>query len=75
MQNRKEKWLAFALIMPSIIAVGIFVYGFIGWTTRVSFSAWRGMTPDYTFINDRGRVPGPGCSAGSASDLSTLRPG
>jgi glucose/mannose transport system permease protein len=50
MQGKKEKWLSFLLVVPSIIAVGIFVYGFIGWTTRVSFSAWRGMTPDYTFV-------------------------
>lgn len=50
MQDKKEKWLAFAMILPSIIAVAIFVYGFIGWTTRVSFSAWQGMSPDYTFV-------------------------
>lgn len=50
MQDRKEKGFAFLMVLPSIIAVGIFVYGFIGWTTRVSFSAWRGMVPDYTFV-------------------------
>ncbi len=50
MQDRKEKRFAFLMVLPSIIAVGIFVYGFIGWTTRVSFSAWRGMNPDYTFV-------------------------
>jgi len=50
MQDRKEKRLAFLMVLPSIIAVGIFVYGFIGWTTRVSFSAWRGMTPNYAFV-------------------------
>ena len=50
MRNRKEKWLAFLMVCPSIIAVAIFVYGFIGWTTRVSFSAWQGMTPDYSFV-------------------------
>lgn len=38
------------MVLPSIIAVAIFVYVFIGWTTRVSFSAWQGMTPDYTFV-------------------------
>lgn len=50
MQDRKEKRVAFLMVLPSIIAVAIFVYGFIGWTTRVSFSAWRGMIPDYTFV-------------------------
>ena len=33
MRNKKEKWLAFLLVFPSILAVAIFVYGFIGWTT------------------------------------------
>lgn len=56
MQDRKEKWLAFLMVFPSIIAVGIFVYGFIGWTTRVSLSAWRGMTPDYTFVGLRNYI-------------------
>ena len=28
--------LASALLTPSVIAVGIFVYGFIGWSIRVS---------------------------------------
>lgn len=50
MRDKKEKRLAFLMISPSILAVGIFIYGFIGWTTRVSFSAWRGMIPDYTFV-------------------------
>jgi glucose/mannose transport system permease protein len=50
MQDRKEKGFAFLMVLPSIIAVGIFVYGFIGWTTRVSFSAWPGMNADYTFV-------------------------
>jgi glucose/mannose transport system permease protein len=45
MQDRKEKGLAFLMVLPSIIAEGIFLYGLIGWTKRVSFSAWRGMTP------------------------------
>jgi glucose/mannose transport system permease protein len=56
MQNKKEKWLAFLLVFPSIAAVGVFVYGFIGWTTRVSFSAWRGMIPDYTFVKFKNYV-------------------
>lgn len=56
MQDQKEKRLAFFMVLPSIIAVGIFVYGFIGWTTRVSFSAWRGMNPDYTFVGLRNYI-------------------
>ena len=49
MQNHKEKIIAFLMILPSIIAIAIFVYFFIGWTARVSVSAGNSMTPDYTF--------------------------
>ena len=50
---RKDKLYGFLLILPSIIAVGIFVYGFIAWSMRVSFSKWKGLTPDYTFVGLR----------------------
>ena len=46
---RKDKLFGFLLVLPSIIAVGIFVYGFIAWSLRVSLSDWKGLTPDYTF--------------------------
>lgn len=39
-----------ALLLPSAVAIGVFVYGFVGWTVRVSVSQWRGVVPDYTFI-------------------------
>jgi glucose/mannose transport system permease protein len=32
------------------VAVGIFVYGFILWSARVSLSQWKGLTPNYTFV-------------------------
>jgi len=44
-----ETLLAIALLTPSVIAVGIFVYGFIGWSIRVSMSNWKGLMPDYTW--------------------------
>jgi glucose/mannose transport system permease protein len=50
MRFKKEKWLSFLVVSPSILAVGIFVYVFIAWTVRVSFTDWKGMIPDYTFI-------------------------
>lgn len=50
---RKEKLYGFLLVLPSIIAVGIFVYGFIGWSVRVSLSDWVGLTADYTFAGLR----------------------
>jgi glucose/mannose transport system permease protein len=45
-----ETLLSIALLFPSIVAVGIFVYGFIAWSVRVSLSKWKGLTPDYTFV-------------------------
>src|SRR5512146_1511180 len=47
---KNETYLSIALLLPSIIAVAIFVYGFIGWSVRVSFSKWTGLTPDYTWV-------------------------
>ena len=38
------------MVMPSILAVGIFIYGFIGWSVRVSFTNWRGLLPSYEFV-------------------------
>ena len=45
-----EKILSVALLLPSIVAVGIFVYGFIAWSVRVSFSKWKGLNADYTWV-------------------------
>lgn len=44
-----EKIVGFLFVLPSLIAVFIFVYGFIGWTGWVSISNWKqGAQPDYT---------------------------
>jgi glucose/mannose transport system permease protein len=45
-----ETILSISLLLPSIIAVAIFVYGFIGWSVRVSLSRWKGLNPDYTWV-------------------------
>ena len=45
-----ERILSIAMLFPSIVAVGIFVYGFIAWSMRVSFSKWKGLNPDYTWV-------------------------
>ena len=47
---RRERWIGFLILLPSLILVGIFVYGFIAWTLRVSVSSWDGIMPDYTFV-------------------------
>ena len=44
-----ERVISLALIVPSVIAVAVFVYGFIGWSALVSVSEWDTVKPDYTF--------------------------
>lgn len=43
----KDKVLSIVLVAPSIIAILIFVYGFIAWSIRVSVSNWKGLLPNY----------------------------
>ncbi len=54
-QSRRRRfsvrnWWGILWVLPSIIAVMVFVYGFIGWTARVSVSAWKGLLADYTYV-------------------------
>ena len=42
--------VAFLVILPSIIAVAIFVYGFIGWTFFISATDWKSSIVDFTFV-------------------------
>lgn len=53
MLRDKDRYLSILLISPSIIAVLIFVYGFIAWSVRVSLSDWKGLNPDYTWAGLR----------------------
>ena len=50
MHRDKDRYLSIILISPSILAVLIFVYGFIAWSVRVSMSSWKGLSPDYTWV-------------------------
>ncbi|MCU0489543.1 MAG: sugar ABC transporter permease [Anaerolineales bacterium] len=50
MFSRRDQISGFLLVLPSLAAVAIFVYGFILWSVRVSMSQWKGLTPDYTFV-------------------------
>ncbi|HWH23382.1 MAG TPA: sugar ABC transporter permease [Candidatus Limnocylindria bacterium] len=45
----RRHWVPVAMLSPSIVLIGIFVYGFIGWSLRVSMSEWQGLMPDYTW--------------------------
>ncbi len=53
LQMNRDRLIGIALVSPSIVAIAIFVYGFIGWSVRVSLSNWTGMMPDYTFAGLR----------------------
>src|SRR3990167_6799734 len=45
-----QQAVAVVLIIPSVIAIGVFVYGFIGWSAVVSVSEWDSVRPDYTYV-------------------------
>jgi glucose/mannose transport system permease protein len=42
--------LAVLVILPSIIAVAVFIYGFIAWTFYISATDWKSSVPDFTFV-------------------------
>ncbi|MCB1152599.1 sugar ABC transporter permease, partial [bacterium] len=46
-QAGSETRLTLALLIPSLIGVAVFVYGFIAWTGYISLTDWRGLLPDY----------------------------
>jgi glucose/mannose transport system permease protein len=50
--KKKRKWSwdktwAWITLLPSIVAVLIFVYGFIGWTGYISLTRWNSFVPDF----------------------------
>jgi len=47
--RRFERYLPILLLLPSILAMGIFVYGFIAWTGWVSVSNWTTFVRDLSF--------------------------
>jgi glucose/mannose transport system permease protein len=50
MRVSQYRFLSIAFILPSVLAIAIFIYGFIGWSARVSLSAWQGLLPDFTWV-------------------------
>lgn len=53
---RSDRAISLLLLLPSVVAVGIFVYGFIAWTGWVSLSAWDGLRPDFSLVGLRNYV-------------------
>jgi glucose/mannose transport system permease protein len=47
---RRDRLIAAAMVSPSVLLVGIFVYGFIAWSLRVSMSDFQGLLPSYNFV-------------------------
>lgn len=47
---RRDRLIAFLMLLPSLVAIAIFVYGFIGYTGYVSLSNYTTSRPDFTFI-------------------------
>ena len=43
----RDRLISLALIAPSILAIAVFVYGFIGWTGFISLTKWADLLPDY----------------------------
>jgi glucose/mannose transport system permease protein len=47
---RGDNLMAILVLLPAIIFVGIFIYGFIFYTFYVSTVKWPTLQPDYTFV-------------------------
>ncbi len=56
MRIRPDRALAALLLLPSVVAVGVFVYGFIAWTAYVALSNWNSFVPDLSFAGARNFV-------------------
>jgi glucose/mannose transport system permease protein len=50
MRLTRDRALSLAFIGPSVLAIGVFVYGLIGWTAYISTVQWATLKPDYTFV-------------------------
>jgi glucose/mannose transport system permease protein len=44
-KTREEKILTFLFILPSVILIAVFVFGFIAWTGWVSLTNWKDVIP------------------------------
>jgi len=44
------------LVAPSLVAIAVFVYGFIGFTAFASLTKWNDLAPDFSFVGLRNYV-------------------
>ncbi len=56
MRSASDRALPFLIVLPSVIAVGVFVYGFIGWTVFASLTNWNTFIPDLSFAGLRNYI-------------------
>ncbi|ABR30680.1 sugar ABC transporter permease [Thermosipho melanesiensis] len=58
--RKKNLIIGISIILPSIIAIAVFVYGFISWTVRTSFSNWNSFSAllrgTYKFVGLRNYI-------------------
>lgn len=47
---RSDKIIAVLVLSPSILAVALFIYSFIGWTFYISLVKWNSQVVDFTFV-------------------------
>jgi glucose/mannose transport system permease protein len=54
--RQRRRWpttdqvIAVLLIAPSLAAIAVFVYGFIGFTAFASFTKWNALWPDFSWV-------------------------
>lgn len=48
-----DRVVSILLIAPSLLAIAVFVYGFIGFTGFSSLTKWDALTPDFTLVGLR----------------------
>jgi glucose/mannose transport system permease protein len=56
MSSKHKSWervVSILLLSPSVIALALFVYVFIGWTGWVALTKWDSAAPDLTFVGLR----------------------
>lgn len=47
---KKDRRLAVLILLPLILVLFLFVYGFIAWSLRISFTDWNSILPDMTWV-------------------------
>jgi glucose/mannose transport system permease protein len=49
----RDQVIAILILAPSMLAVALFIYSFIGWTFWISVANWNSPVTDYTFVGLR----------------------